>query len=376
MSEHSASGRRTFVRACAGNLAAVALGIGPGGAAAQRPGTAAVPAGMAPAGATPAGAAPGGTAPAAVVGATAPNLLIVLNSRDADVSLIDAATFAERGRIPTGKEPHHLYPTPDGASVIVADALSNDLLFLDPVTGQPQRRVRGIADPYQLGLSPDERWFVTAANRLDHVDVYRWADFAAPDARPQPAARLSMPKVPSHLVFTPDSRVVFVTLQESDELAAIDLATLAPMWKMPLGRQPAGLAISPDGALVFVGIMGQDYVDVIDWRARRSVRQVRTGLGAHAFRARGDRRHLFVSNRSANTISMLDMQSLAVVGEIRTPAGPDCIEVSADGNTLYTTARWARRLAVADVAQQRVVRTVAVGGSPHGVFTRLRAGPL
>ena len=71
--------------------------------------------------------------------------IFVLNSLDADVSVIDAETFSEIKRIPTGKEPHHLMRTPDGSSLIVANAISNDLHFLDPLTGQIQRRMRGFA---------------------------------------------------------------------------------------------------------------------------------------------------------------------------------------------------------------------------------------
>ena len=96
---------------------------------------------------------------------------IVLNSRDASVSLIDQATFREVGRIDVGKEPHHLYPTPDNRQLIIACSASDELFLLDPDTGKPRRRLRGIDDPYQLAFSPDQRWFVTAALRLDRVDV-------------------------------------------------------------------------------------------------------------------------------------------------------------------------------------------------------------
>ena len=36
------------------------------------------------------------------------------------------------------------------------------------------RLLTGILDPYQLRFSPDMKWFVTAANRLNHIDIYRW----------------------------------------------------------------------------------------------------------------------------------------------------------------------------------------------------------
>ena len=70
--------------------------------------------------------------------------LFVLNSLEASVSVIDPATWTETARIPTGKEPHHLYLTPDEKSIIVANALADTLTFLDPRTAQVQRTMRGI----------------------------------------------------------------------------------------------------------------------------------------------------------------------------------------------------------------------------------------
>jgi DNA-binding beta-propeller fold protein YncE len=53
--------------------------------------------------------------------------------------VIDPVSFTEIKRIPTGKEPHHLYLTPDEKSLIVANALGDSLTFIDPVTAEVQR---------------------------------------------------------------------------------------------------------------------------------------------------------------------------------------------------------------------------------------------
>jgi DNA-binding beta-propeller fold protein YncE len=98
----------------------------------------------------------------------------VLNSLDASVSVIDPVSWKELRRLPTGKEPHHLYMTPDEKSVVVANAFGDSLTFIDPRTAEIQRVVRGIVDPYHLRFSPDMKWLVIAGNRLNHVDVYRW----------------------------------------------------------------------------------------------------------------------------------------------------------------------------------------------------------
>jgi DNA-binding beta-propeller fold protein YncE len=76
-----------------------------------------------------------------------------------------------------------------------------------------------------------------------------------------------------------------------------------------------------------------------------------------------------VSNRVANTISEIDPQSLSVVGQWDAPGGPDCMEMLADGRTLLVTSRWAKKLSVIDLVDKRLVRQVAVGRSPHGVWT-------
>jgi DNA-binding beta-propeller fold protein YncE len=335
-----------------GALRALAL-FTSGGAAAL-----ALPAAWAQAAATASGAA------------RAPRPIFVLNSLDATISMIDAVSYTEIRRIPTGKEPHHLYLTPDEKSLIVANAAGNSLTFIDPVTGAVQRVLRDILDPYHLRFSPDMKWFVTAANRLNHVDLYRWQ----PEAADQPLKlikRIDAPRTPSHLAIDSRSSVVYASLQDSDELLAVDLATQAVRWKIKVGKMPADVYLAPDDKRLFVGLTGDRQVEVWDVAAATPVliTRIATGEGAHAFRSRGDGRHVFVSNRVANTISMIDIQAMKVVAELPGPGGPDCMEVTADGNTLLVSSRWARKLSFIDIPSRKVVRQVPVGTSPHGVWT-------
>ncbi len=296
--------------------------------------------------------------------------IFVLNSLDATIGQIDPVTMKEVRRIPTGKEPHHLYLTPDEKSLIVANAAGNSLTFVDPVTGNVQRVLNDIVDPYHLRFSPDMKWFVTAANRLNHVDLYRWqpADAAMPLKL---VKRIEAPKTPSHLAIDTRSSVVYVSLQDSDELLAIDLATQAVRWKIAIGKMPADLYLTPDDRLLLVGLTGDRFVEAYDVSVAppRLVKRIATGNGAHAFRSMGDGRHVFVSNRVANTISQIDHQTLGVVAELPGPGGPDCMELMADRRTLLVSSRWARKLSFIDIPTRKVVRQVEVGRSPHGVWT-------
>ncbi len=292
--------------------------------------------------------------------------IFVLNSLDASVSVIDSGTWEELRRIPTGKEPHHLYLTPDEKSLIVANALGDSLTFLDPRTAEVQRVVRDIVDPYHLRFSPDMRWLVIAANRLNHVDLYRWTG-----REPVLVKRIATGKTPSHLWIDSRSTTVYASMQDSDEVVAVDLETQSIRWRAPTGPMPADVYGTRDDRTLLVGLTGGDSVQVFDivGKEPRAIKKIPTGAGAHAFRAAGDKRHVFVSNRVANTISKIDLQTLAVVDQYTAPGGPDCMDVTLGGRYLMVTSRWARKLTVIDTASRQVVRQVKVGRSPHGVWT-------
>jgi YVTN family beta-propeller protein len=298
--------------------------------------------------------------------AQAPPPVFVLNSLDADVSVIDPVTWREIKRLPTGKEPHHLYMTPDEKSLIVANALADSLTFIDPHTAEIQRTVRGIIDPYQLRFSPDMKWLVTAGNRLQHVDLYHWDGNELTLAK-----RIPTGKTPSHIFIDSKSTVAYVSMQDSDELIAVDLNKQEIRWRTRTGPMPADIFGTQDDKTLLVGLTGSDSVEVIDVsypKVPRTVRRIKTGAGAHAFRAAGDGKHVYLSNRVANTISKIDLTTLTVVDTFPAPGGPDCMEVMGGGRYLLATSRWIKRLTIIDT-QTREVRQVKVGKSPHGVWT-------
>lgn len=53
--------------------------------------------------------------------------------------------------------------------------------------------------------------------------------------------RFPLASMPSHLAFSPDSKKVYVSLQGSNRLVAIDLAQIAVIWNVPVGSTPAGV---------------------------------------------------------------------------------------------------------------------------------------
>jgi YVTN family beta-propeller protein len=286
-------------------------------------------------------------------------LVFVLDSRDATVSVIDAARGEVVRKTPTLREPHHLVYSPDRAEIIVGDSAGNEFLFLDPDTAAIRRSLR-VSNPYHLMFSPDAQWLTVASLRRNQIDLYRADDVTL-------VHRLAMPRLPSHIAWSADSRVTYVTLQNSNALVAIEAASARVLWRQPTGETPAGVVMSPAGELL-VANMGEDTVSVLDPATGGTIRKVRTGAGAHNLFLSPDRLFFYVTNRVAGSITALDAESLTPLRQFRAPGAPDCLDFSPDGRQLWFTQRVGNRVGVIDVETGALVAQIRVGRSPHGIL--------
>ena len=289
--------------------------------------------------------------------------VLVMNSGEASLSVLDLASARELKRIPVLREPHHTMLTPDGSELLVGDTVANEVLAFDPATFELRRRVT-VSDPYQIGFSPDGQLFVV--NGLARAQV----DFCDPHSF-KLIKRLALKSMPSHMAFAPDSSSVFITLQGTSKLAAIDLHTLAVRWLADTGPAPAGVLWNMGRLLV--ANMGADDVSVIDPATGRTERRIRTGKGAHQLFPSPDGRVIYVNNRVDGTVVTLDATTLAVIRTYKLPGGPDDIVFAPDG-LLWLTLRFTHKVAVLDPVTAAVT-TIAVGRSPHGIFLNAKAIP-
>jgi len=288
------------------------------------------------------------------------NVLYVVNSMDPGIQVVDAETRAELRQIPALREPHHMTLSPARDALLIGDSAGNEIIFLDPATGEVRKRER-IANPYNLEFSPDGKLLVVTGLRRDQVDIYAWD---AATLGLELVGRVRPGDMPSHLTYRPDSKVVYVTIQGSRTIAAIDLETRQVSWTLQVGREPAGI-IWHNGRLL-VGIMGSDHVAVVDPEARRVERTIRVGRGAHAIFPSPGGGPLYVTSRVDSRITALDPVTLEVMRNYEVPGGPDCITFDERGR-LWTTLRWTRQLGMLD-PETGTVATSPVGRSPHGIL--------
>jgi YVTN family beta-propeller protein len=288
--------------------------------------------------------------------ASAGGMAFVINSNDASVSLLDITTHQELRRIPLLREPHHMALTPDHKSLVIGDTTGNTLFFLDPHTGAIQRQAT-ISDPYQLQYSPDGKYLTIAGLARAQIDIYDASSLAL-------LHRIPARSLPSHINYAPDSSVVFVSLQGSDRLIAIETATGRVLWNSKVGRTPAGVLWNRGHLLV--GIMGEAHFAVVDPVDGHVERTIQTGRGAHTMFVSHDGKLIYATNRVDGTLTVIDPVSLAVLRTLHVPGGPDDLDFAPDGK-IWAALRFAQSVAVIDPATGAIER-IPVGRSPHGIW--------
>jgi DNA-binding beta-propeller fold protein YncE len=288
--------------------------------------------------------------------AWARGIAFIVNSGGASISVIDMATHKEVRRIPALREPHHVALSPDGQSLLVGDTTGNQMMFLDPNTGEVQKRMP-ITDPYQLGFSPNGKFLTVNGLARNQVDIYDAATMKL-------IKRFPVVATPSHLAYSPDSSTVFVSLQDSNKLEAFDLRTMTEKWAVPIGKTPAGVLWL--NGKVLVADMGTDYIAVVDPETGKVLEHVVTGKGAHQLFLSPNGKILWVNNRAGGTTVSLDSTTLKLIRRYAIPGGPDDLAFAPDGK-IWITRRWAEKVAILDPVTGSY-DTIDVGRSPHGLF--------
>jgi YVTN family beta-propeller protein len=325
----------------------------------------------------------------------------VPNLRSNDVSVIDPATMKVVDRFKVGISPQHVIPSWDLRTLWVANNAerqdTGSLTPIDPATGKPGKQV-DVDDPYNMYFTPDGKSAIVVA------EARRRLDFRDPHTMAMQYA-IDVPKCGgiNHAEFSIDGRYALFTCEFDGAIAKIDLAerkVLAYLkLTMPGTRiregfdprnpgaseictskkgMPQDVRISPDGKRFYVADMMADGVHIVDGASFTKVGFLPSGPGTHGLYPSRDGKFLYITNRGTHrihgkrkgpgSVDVMEFASEKIVAHWAMPNGgsPDMGNVSADGKSLWLAGRFDDVVYRIDT-HSGAVRTVKVGGEPHGL---------
>jgi DNA-binding beta-propeller fold protein YncE len=291
-------------------------------------------------------------------------LIYVPNSQSNSVDEIDPSTFKVVRHFAVGELPQHVTPSYDLKTLYVLNDLGNSITPVNPRNGAPGRSIP-VADPYNLYFTPNGRYAIVVAERLNRLDFRLPHSFRLRHSLRVPCRGVD------HMDFSADGSYLIATCEFSGLLLKVNVGTerVRGVLPMPPGSIPQDVKLSPDGKVFYVADMGRGGVWKVSGKPFRLEGFIRTGAGTHGLYASRDARDLYATNRAGGSISVISFATKKVVATWRLPGGgsPDMGNVSANGRVLWVSGRWNGLVYAIDARTGRLLARIPVGVGPHGL---------
>lgn len=140
---------------------------------------------------------------------------------------------------------------------------------------------------------------------------------------------------PHGLIASPDGRYLYITVETSNELVKLDVASGEILARTRVGPVPNEPTISGDGRYVFVPQRGGEHCDVVDTRTMTVVDSLPAGEEQHnAYTcARGD--HVYVTSMKDELITVIDPHALQITSKIPVGGIPRPVALTRDESVAY-----------------------------------------
>lgn len=263
---------------------------------------------------------------------------------------LDAGTVVEEHAAPGG--PHNIVVTDDG-TVATALYASNEVLILRD----------GQTEAVELGGSPHD---VKATDGLFVVanEVAERIDLVSTDG--EHLTSIPLTAQPHDAGITPDGSRAWVTMNETDQLAVVDLEAGEVVEYVATGQSPHNLLFAPDGETFWVTDWSGE---VLAFTATGEfIESFPVGEEAHHLAFTPDGSEVWVTDHHTRQIYVFDVADRQLVAELPVPGMPHHVNITPDGALAAVADHTNGTVVVYDVDTREQTTTIEVGAGPHGVW--------
>jgi len=292
------------------------------------------------------------------------NDVLVAESADGDIAVIDASTNTVTGTIPVGGEPYQIaidrktgtaWVADDDASKVFAVDPSNDEVSTVQVLDGEETCVSGVA----VDDATDMVYATTSYNK-DGVLLY--ID-ASTDSNTGEALT---PNNPNFVVVNSSTDMVYVSDNGADEVTVVDGAD-APYPVIPVGTHPANIGVDQSTNTAWVADGGSGTVSEINGTTNQVVATITVGSDPWGVAVYDASDTVYVTNTGSDTVSVIDGATGEVTNTIDVGSGPYGVALDQKTNTVYVTNGGSDTVSVIDGATGTVTATIPVGSDPYAV---------
>jgi YVTN family beta-propeller protein len=233
----------------------------------------------------------------------------------------DISTGEMDFKLQVGKRPAHIGFTPDEEYVLVTNSIDNTVSVIDWGLRMVEHTIPVGKNPQGFSISPDSQFAYVAnmgENTVSVIDLKQMKE----------VRKINVGEAPVTTEVTKDGKTIVVALDKENALAVVDL-TNNHVQKIPVGSHPAQVAISPDSHYALVSNQGTEdqsssTVSKIDLSTKKIVSTIQVGKGAYGIAMNEKGTFAYVTNMYDDTVSVIDNAKNQVVKTVKvedTPKG-------------------------------------------------------
>lgn len=221
----------------------------------------------------------------------------------------DARTYEKLGRVYIGASPAHIVISNDGTKGYITDFVTAG--SIKAFDTQTMTITADITDfrmnrPHGLRLTHNGEYLLASTQISEMFYIIRTSDneienVITVDQTVPPNGNGTSNFYPYQVAITPDDRYVFVSCRKSNDVRVFDMQTRAFVQNIQTGLNPLALEISPDGKWCYVPNQASNSVTVIDVINRVVVKTIpNIGAQPHKIDFTADGRYAYVTCESVS----------------------------------------------------------------------------
>ena len=169
---------------------------------------------------------------------------------------------------------------------------------------------------------------------------------------------------PHDLALRRHGRQAWVTLEGSDDLAVVEIAS-GNVRYVSTGRAPHDILFAPDGKLWVSDWQGA--IHVFSKRGRR-LKTIPLGVEAHHLDFTPNGRQAWITDHASRRVFVVRTRTYRVIKRFEVAGAPHHIAITSDGDRAVVADHDRGSLLVYNVNKLRRAATIEVGAGPHGIW--------
>ncbi|MES1261856.1 MAG: YncE family protein, partial [Acidobacteriota bacterium] len=210
---------------------------------------------------------------------------------------------------------------PDGKSLIVITEDPASLCVVDPDTLRVNRQTQLPENPTGLAVSQSIAAVASNSRGVTRVSL--------PDCRILGATELGSKC--GTLQFRNDGKMILAGLTEMKQVLTLDVATGAPLARLPLSFAPERFSFNDNGGQMFVtGAGDQDVIAIVNPYQSEVDQTIVAGRTPHGMAVSFQRNLLLVTNPGSGDLTILDIDTRKLSASVHTGGNPGEVLLTPD----------------------------------------------